>query len=100
MHNAMGMLRLPIPAQWVSNRVWGVGALSCRLTDVLDRSRLRGGIVLLAGGVEPMRGDQLVPGEKRLGRDCGAANLSSLPSVFFGLRFEWPNPPRLEWEWI
>lgn len=96
MHNEMGMLKLPIPAQWVSNRVWGVGASSCRLTDVLDRSRLRGGIVLLAGGVEPMRGDQLVPGEKRLGRACGAANLSSLPNVFFGLRFKWPNPPRLE----
>lgn len=30
--------------------------------------------MLLAGGVEPMRGDQLVPGEKRLGRDSGAAN--------------------------
>lgn len=38
--------------------------------------------MLLAGGVEPMRGDQLLPGENRLGRDSGAATSSFLPSVF------------------
>lgn len=32
-------------------------------------------MVLLADGVGPMRGDQLVPGERRLGRDCGAATM-------------------------
>lgn len=53
--------------------------------------------MLLAGGVEPMRGDQLLPGEKRLGRECGAATLSFLPSAV-GLRYKRLN--RTDWNEI
>lgn len=53
--------------------------------------------MLLAGGVEPMRGDQLVPGEKRT-RPVLWSHDFFLPSIS-GLRYEMIESTGLEWNW-